>query len=52
VTGIWQVYGRNTVPFEKMVDMDISYIAGRSFWLDLKLMLLTVPAVLFSRSAK
>lgn len=52
VTGIWQVYGRNKVPFEQMVDMDIEYIKRRSFWLDLKLLLITAPAVLLSRSEK
>lgn len=52
VTGIWQVHGRNKVPFEQMVDMDIQYIKTRSFWLDLKLIVQTVPAVLVSRTAK
>lgn len=52
VTGIWQVYGRNKVPFEQMVDMDIDYISRRSFWLDLKLILITAPAVLLSRGGK
>lgn len=52
VTGIWQIYGRNQVPFEQMVDMDVEYIKRRSFWLDLKLILMTVPAVLLSRVEK
>lgn len=52
VTGIWQVYGRNRVPFEQMVEMDLTYISRRSFWLDLKLLILTAPAVLLSRGAK
>jgi lipopolysaccharide/colanic/teichoic acid biosynthesis glycosyltransferase len=52
VTGIWQVYGRNKVPFDRMVDMDYEYIRTRTFWLDIKLILRTVPAVLFSRSGK
>lgn len=52
VTGIWQVRGRNRVSFEQMVDMDIEYIENRSFWLDVKLMLLTIPAVLAPRGAK
>jgi lipopolysaccharide/colanic/teichoic acid biosynthesis glycosyltransferase len=52
ITGIWQVYGRGRVPFEHMVDMDLQYIATRSFWLDLRLLLLTVPSVIFTRGAK
>jgi lipopolysaccharide/colanic/teichoic acid biosynthesis glycosyltransferase len=50
ITGIWQVHGRNRVTFEEMIDMDVEYILGRSYWLDLKLMLLTVPSVLLSRA--
>ena len=52
VTGIWQVRGRNRVSFERMVDMDIEYIENRSLWLDLKLLLLTIPAVFAPRGAK
>lgn len=49
VTGVWQVYGRNRVPFERMVNMDLAYIRQRSFWLDLKLVVLTAPALLFGK---
>ncbi|MGZ3680844.1 MAG: hypothetical protein ACXWQR_20380 [Ktedonobacterales bacterium] len=35
-----------------MVDMDLEYIQRRSFWLDLKLILITAPAVLLSRAEK
>jgi lipopolysaccharide/colanic/teichoic acid biosynthesis glycosyltransferase len=52
VTGMWQIYGRGRVPFDRMVEMDLHYIARRSFWLDLRLLLLTIPSVLFSRGAK
>lgn len=52
VTGIWQVSGRNRVSFEQMVDMDIAYIKTRSFWLDLRLLIKTVPAVIASRAEK
>jgi lipopolysaccharide/colanic/teichoic acid biosynthesis glycosyltransferase len=52
VTGIWQVRGRNRVSFEQMVDMDIEYIEKRSFLLDMKLLLLTIPAVFAPRGAK
>jgi lipopolysaccharide/colanic/teichoic acid biosynthesis glycosyltransferase len=51
VTGMWQVCGRGRVPFDQMVDMDIIYIAYRSFWLDLRLLAQTFPAVLRSRGA-
>jgi lipopolysaccharide/colanic/teichoic acid biosynthesis glycosyltransferase len=46
LTGPWQVYGRNTVTFKEMIDMDIHYLENRSIWYDLKLIVLTVPAAL------
>jgi lipopolysaccharide/colanic/teichoic acid biosynthesis glycosyltransferase len=46
VTGRWQVYGRNQVTFQKMVEMDIEYLQQQSLWEDLKLILLTVPVML------
>jgi lipopolysaccharide/colanic/teichoic acid biosynthesis glycosyltransferase len=50
LTGIWQVYGRNKVPFDIMVYMDKWYIENRSLYLDLKLILLTVPVVILARA--
>jgi lipopolysaccharide/colanic/teichoic acid biosynthesis glycosyltransferase len=52
ITGIWQVYGRGRVTFEEMVRMDIDYVRSGSFWLDLKLLALTIPAVLRGRGAE
>jgi len=51
ITGYWQVYGRSRVTFERMVQMDLEYIQTQSFWYDLKLMLLTIPAVLARKGA-
>ncbi len=48
ITGLWQVHGRSRVSFDTMVEMDLEYIAQQSFWYDVKLILLTIPAV-FSR---
>lgn len=49
LTGIWQVYGRSRVPFNEMVEMDLTYLREQSLWLDLKLVILTVPVMLFAR---
>lgn len=49
LTGIWQVYGRSRVPFKEMVEMDIAYLREQSLLHDLKLILLTVPVMLFAR---
>jgi exopolysaccharide biosynthesis polyprenyl glycosylphosphotransferase len=46
ITGVWQVCGRNCVPFDKWMDMDRQYIDEWSLWLDLKLLAKTLPAVL------
>lgn len=51
LTCIWQVAGRGDIPFEKQVELDVQYIESQSFWLDLKLLFLTVPAVLSGRGA-
>ena len=45
ITGLWQVSGRNRLTFEEMVRADIYYIENWSIWLDLKIILLTLPAV-------
>lgn len=46
ITGPWQVYGRNRVPFEEMVEMDIKYLQKQSLLEDAKLIVLTIPAML------
>jgi len=52
ITGLWQVSGRNRVPFEKMVRADLYYIENWSIWLDLKIILLTLPAILRGDGAR
>lgn len=51
LTGIWQVSGRADVPFERSVELDLYYIAHQSLALNLRILLLTVPAVLSGRGA-
>ena len=51
ITCLWQVLGRADLPFEDQVMLDIAYIQNRTFWLDLRLLVLTVPAVLSCRGA-
>jgi lipopolysaccharide/colanic/teichoic acid biosynthesis glycosyltransferase len=52
ITGFWQVKGRCQVPFEEMIRMDIEYIQNTSLSLDLKILFLTIPAVLSRRGAE
>jgi exopolysaccharide biosynthesis polyprenyl glycosylphosphotransferase len=46
ITCLWQVQGRNSIPFERWMELDMEYIDHWSLWLDLKIMLKTIPAVL------
>lgn len=52
ITGWWQVKGRCQVSFEEMIRMDLDYIRHASLWLDLKILFLTLPAVLSRRGAE
>ena len=52
ITGLWQVKGRCQVTFDEMIRMDIDYVRRRSLWLDVKLLFLTIPAVLSGRGAE
>jgi lipopolysaccharide/colanic/teichoic acid biosynthesis glycosyltransferase len=51
LTCIWQVSGRGNIPFPRQVELDVEYIEGRCTWLDIKLMLHTIPAVLTGKGA-
>jgi len=46
LTGLWQVSGRNRLSFEEMVRLDLYYIENWSLWLDLKIILRTLPVML------
>jgi exopolysaccharide biosynthesis polyprenyl glycosylphosphotransferase len=46
ITCLWQVNGRSSIPFEKWMELDIEYIDHWSLWLDLKILVKTIPAVL------
>jgi lipopolysaccharide/colanic/teichoic acid biosynthesis glycosyltransferase len=51
LTCIWQVTGRGDIPFLEQVELDFDYIRRRGFLLDLQLLCMTIPAVLFGRGA-
>lgn len=51
LTCLWQISGRSDLPFEKWLELDLEYIASWSFWLDFKILLKTMPAVLISKGA-
>jgi lipopolysaccharide/colanic/teichoic acid biosynthesis glycosyltransferase len=46
LTGLWQVSGKNRTTFTKMIQLDIQYSRTKSFFLDLKIIFKTIPALL------
>jgi exopolysaccharide biosynthesis polyprenyl glycosylphosphotransferase len=46
ITCSWQIEGRNSIPFDQWMRLDLQYIDKWSFWLDMRILLKTVPAVL------
>jgi exopolysaccharide biosynthesis polyprenyl glycosylphosphotransferase len=46
ITCLWQIAGRNSIPFERWMELDLQYIDKWSLWLDLKILAQTLPAVL------
>ena len=53
ITCLWQVSGRNQVTdFHEWVRLDLKYIDNWSIWLDIKILIMTIPAVLFGFGAK
>jgi len=51
LTCLWQVSGRNELDFKKWMELDLQYIDNWSPGLDMKILLRTIPAVLFGRGA-
>ena len=51
LTGLWQVSGRDAVPYARRVAMDVHYARSRSLGGDLMIMLRTVPAVLLAKGS-
>jgi len=46
ITGLWQVEGRNLAEFDRWVQKDLEYIDRWSPWLDIQILLRTIPAVI------
>ncbi len=51
ITCIWQISGRSEIDFSGQVQLDVKYIETQSFWRDLRILLLTVPAVVSGKGA-
>jgi exopolysaccharide biosynthesis polyprenyl glycosylphosphotransferase len=46
ITCLWQINGRSSMPFQQWMELDLQYIDKWSFWLDLQILVRTIPAVL------
>jgi lipopolysaccharide/colanic/teichoic acid biosynthesis glycosyltransferase len=52
ITGLWQVSGRNKITsFDRWVELDLTYIEHWSLWLDVRILVRTLPAVLRAEGA-
>jgi exopolysaccharide biosynthesis polyprenyl glycosylphosphotransferase len=51
ITCLWQVNGRNNIAFEDWMKLDLEYLDNWSLWLDAKILLKTIPVVLFGIGA-
>lgn len=50
-TGFWQVLGRSDITYDEMVKLDLAYIQNWSLWVDVQLMLKTIPVLLLRKGA-
>jgi len=51
LTGMWQISGRNDIGYDERINLDMYYINNWTFWLDLTILLKTLPAVLEKKGA-
>ncbi|RZL88610.1 MAG: sugar transferase [Variovorax sp.] len=52
ITGLWQVSGRNRLSYARRVELDIEYVNNWSLWLDIKILLKTVRAVISGEGSR
>ncbi len=51
ITGLWQILGRKDLPLHENLEYDFYYIKNRSFWLDLSILLKTIPILIKRKGA-
>jgi len=51
ITCLWQISGRNEIDFEEWMRLDLEYLDNWSLWVDIKILVKTIPVVLFGSGA-
>lgn len=50
ITGLWQVSGRNDIPYPRRVQIDLYYVNAKNFWMDLWIVVKTIGVVIFPKN--
>lgn len=50
ITGLWQVSGRNDIPYNQRVQIDVYYVNARNLWLDLWIVFKTIGVIIFPKN--
>jgi len=50
ITGLWQVSGRNDIPYDQRVQIDVYYVNARNLWLDLWIVFKTIGVIIFPKN--
>lgn len=50
ITGLWQVSGRNDIPYPRRVQIDLHYLKHRNFWMDLRIIVRTIGVIVFPKN--
>ena len=51
ITGLWQISGRSNLSYAQRIELDIYYIKNVSFFLDLSILIKTLPVIIFKKGA-
>ncbi|PCJ12371.1 MAG: multidrug MFS transporter [Gammaproteobacteria bacterium] len=46
ITGLWQISGRANLSFSEQIDLDLHYVEHANLWMDTKIIVLTIPAII------
>jgi lipopolysaccharide/colanic/teichoic acid biosynthesis glycosyltransferase len=50
ITGLWQVSGRNDLPYDERIKIDVNYVKDRNFWLDLQIVFRTILLTVMTKN--